>query len=744
MRALLYTAIVTQSVFSQGLRTFHIGNSLTWWGGGGGKPSFASFEVIAQATGHPDHYSTSDQHAGITLCGHASTNCTIDKPSGRIEGWYLSAPKQWDWLFLQPYSLAATPDDDIRCGNELFQAFKEHNPSIKLAVYMHWPKVSQDESSPDLRSSAKSEWVEKLADGLQALNPGTEVVIVPSCAIIMTLRELADRGELPTLSSHGQLYQTTNENEGHVNHIGMYAIGIAYYLMTYKQDPDQLSTDLPTHFAVGWDHYDIDPDLGRTIREVVKQIVTSYPRSGVTMAELGTAELTLNTTTLEQAEKGIVYSATLSASGGSTPYTWSIIAGNLPLGLSLSQTSGTIAGTPSALGPSTFTVEVRDAEGVRRSRQLTLTVVKPVVPPTISWVSPPSGTQFPATVTSVQLAFDAHDADGAVAKIEIRESGQLLHTLTSAPWSWEWTGVSEGAYGLGAIAYDDDGNTGVTDVRMIMVGTPSGLPNLPHAGELGMSIDGSYDNGWSRSRVPLDNSLYSAPASAADLSATASVLWNEHYLFVCVAVLDDRAMNDNDEATVYMDDCVEVFIDGDHSGGTYGENDAHFFLPRNGGTAIEVLNGIRDVAFYPISGVSSESGYTLEIRIPWSDLGVTARAGMSLGFDVHVNDDDDGGDREHKVSWFGTQDNAYQSSDNLGTVHLVASEQSSAATPAGHQPKAQGSAPAGAVYRFNIQGRLLSVLDRVVGPRAIRPPADGMHVLKGPAGVVKSIGLHHR
>ena len=66
------------------------------------------------------------------------------------------------------------------------------------------------------------------------------------------------------------------------------------------------------------------------------------------------------------------YSTTLSAAGGTAPYTWTLI-GTLPAGLSLSKT-GTISGTPRANGTSTFSVQVQDQVGATATKQFSLTI----------------------------------------------------------------------------------------------------------------------------------------------------------------------------------------------------------------------------------------------------------------------------------------------------------------------------------------------------------------------------------
>ncbi|MDT8421532.1 MAG: PilC/PilY family type IV pilus protein [Desulfuromonadales bacterium] len=55
------------------------------------------------------------------------------------------------------------------------------------------------------------------------------------------------------------------------------------------------------------------------------------------------------------------YTATLEATGGPLPYTWSIIGGALPLGVFLDPATGVISGTPTVPGTYPLTVQVKDS-----------------------------------------------------------------------------------------------------------------------------------------------------------------------------------------------------------------------------------------------------------------------------------------------------------------------------------------------------------------------------------------------
>jgi hypothetical protein len=85
--------------------------------------------------------------------------------------------------------------------------------------------------------------------------------------------------------------------------------------------------------------------------------------------------LAVSNTTMPGGTLGISYSAPLNASGGLPPYTWSVLNGSLPPGLSLSA-AGVISGTPSAIGTFNFGVQVDDSEpsGQVATSQLSITI----------------------------------------------------------------------------------------------------------------------------------------------------------------------------------------------------------------------------------------------------------------------------------------------------------------------------------------------------------------------------------
>jgi hypothetical protein len=71
---------------------------------------------------------------------------------------------------------------------------------------------------------------------------------------------------------------------------------------------------------------------------------------------------------------GVTYSTSLNVSGGTAPYSFSVTSGSLPAGLTLSEATGAIAGTPTVAGTSVFTGEVTDASGTMASASFSITI----------------------------------------------------------------------------------------------------------------------------------------------------------------------------------------------------------------------------------------------------------------------------------------------------------------------------------------------------------------------------------
>ena len=83
--------------------------------------------------------------------------------------------------------------------------------------------------------------------------------------------------------------------------------------------------------------------------------------------------LSITPTTLAEGRVGVSFNQTLTASGGTAPYTFQVTTGSLPSGLTLSE-SGSLTGTPTTAGTASFTLTVTDASGCRGTQTYTMEI----------------------------------------------------------------------------------------------------------------------------------------------------------------------------------------------------------------------------------------------------------------------------------------------------------------------------------------------------------------------------------
>ncbi|CRK62056.1 Alkaline serine exoprotease A precursor [Alloactinosynnema sp. L-07] len=156
---------------------------------------------------------------------------------------------------------------------------------------------------------------------------------------------------------------------------------------------------------------------GMTTGSPNRLLYTAFMNGGgsttVTVANPGNQTTTVNTAA----------SLPNSASGGTSPYSWS--ATGLPAGLSISASNGTISGTPTATGTSNVTVTATDSSSPAKTGSASFTwTVNPAG--TCSVVS--NGTDFSitdnATVESPVTVSGCSGAASATAKVDVN----IVHT----------------------------------------------------------------------------------------------------------------------------------------------------------------------------------------------------------------------------------------------------------------------------------------------------------------------------
>jgi len=200
---------------------------------------------------------------------------------------------------------------------------------------------------------------------------------------------------------------------------------------------------------------------GNSDTQVCTIVVTGTPINLDCATSCGTSSYT---------SVGASYSAALKVSGGSGTYTFSMVSGSLPAGLTLSTTTGLISGTPTAAGTSTFTSKVVDSKGNSDTQSCTIVVAPSAL--TMSCGSCGSGKGTAGTAYSANMSATGGTAPYTYSLV----SGTLPPGLTlSGTGAISGTPTTAGTYQFATKVVDAKGKTDATTCTIVVVGAPVNL-----------------------------------------------------------------------------------------------------------------------------------------------------------------------------------------------------------------------------------------------------------------------------
>jgi hypothetical protein len=138
--------------------------------------------------------------------------------------------------------------------------------------------------------------------------------------------------------------------------------------------------------------------------------------------------ITLSPPTLPPGAVSAAYSQTITASGGTAPYTFAVILGTLPTGLTLTA-GGVLSGTPTAPGSFTVTIRAIDANGCFADIVYTIVITSAPGCPVIDFTPP----TLPGGTIGVPYAQTFTGTGGTAPYIFTVTSGALPAGLTLTP-----------------------------------------------------------------------------------------------------------------------------------------------------------------------------------------------------------------------------------------------------------------------------------------------------------------------
>lgn len=158
-------------------------------------------------------------------------------------------------------------------------------PDIRVYLYetWHWlddPKGWLNRLDNDLGQY----WEGEIIDRVMAMeDPPKPIHVIPAGQVFARfVRELDARGGIGTLKTREDMFGRDDEGKldpVHVNDIGFYLVALTHYAVLYQKSPVGLPHELLR--ADGTKAVSPGPEAARLMQEIVWDVVTGYPRTGV-------------------------------------------------------------------------------------------------------------------------------------------------------------------------------------------------------------------------------------------------------------------------------------------------------------------------------------------------------------------------------------------------------------------------------------------------------------------------------
>jgi hypothetical protein len=238
--------------------------------------------------------------------------------------------------------------------------------------------------------------------------------------------------------------------------------------------------------------------------------------------------ISITTSTLPSAIATVSYSQQMQATGGAGSYTWSISAGKLPAGLTLASSTGTIGGTPTAGGTSTFIATVRDSEKPSQSHSAAMSLTVAPSPLTISTRT------LAAEVNNQPYAQSLLASGGTPGYTWNIASGSLPQGLVLNPSTGLISGTPAGGQSATFTAQvSDKGNPAQTATASFIIAVPappittssSAFPSVIMGGSYSQTLSASGGTApytWSLTSGTLPSGISLSPSGAITGAASVS------------------------------------------------------------------------------------------------------------------------------------------------------------------------------------------------------------------------------
>ncbi|THF76099.1 endo-1,4-beta-xylanase [Cohnella fermenti] len=215
-------------------------------------------------------------------------------------------------------------------------------------------------------------------------------------------------------------------------------------------------------------------------------------------------------------------------------------------------------------------------------------------------------------------------------------------------WSDPRSAQDSDSEGYGTLTYIDAVKLGIA-----LRGTPE--------------VDGELDGVWADAPT-YTTDVVVEQSGGAEAKAEFRALWDSQYLYV-YAVVTDSMLSDA-ISNAWEQDSVEIFVDQNNGKtSSYEEDDGQYRINYKN---VKSVGGHASQSNYTSATKLTDGGYIVEAAIALDTIAPVA--GTLIGFDLQVNNDQNGGTRDSVFIWSDPTGQSYMNTSRFGVLELKDSD----------------------------------------------------------------------